>query len=205
MARPTEPLKPWDVLLYRNYGWLGDAIGWAESAQNGDSRYSHVAMVYPDLAQGFEQNPPCVHLFDLETVPWDRVDAVRLSVGGVDFFNDPQAVQASLEQATKLLHFKQNSDGTWSGEPYDYGFIAKALGVGLLEHIGLEGLAGKIMQQAQSTQHEIVCSNTAEVVANAGLHLVHPLLRLEPVWAGVGAMRPSDWPLSPLVRGLKTT
>jgi len=187
--RPAE-LKPFDVLLYRNSGWLGNLIAWGEwnGTRNEALEYSHVAVVYDDK-RGFEMNPPAAHFIDLDAQPWERIDVFRVRVEGQDFFDDVVARDASRLQADAMLGMK-----------YDYGFIARACGVSLLSRIGLRGLAEKIMQRNDQNVHRAVCSSTAQEIVEAGMQIVYPGTNVEPAGIGEGSMRPSDWPRSPYVQ-----
>ena len=179
-------LKPFDVLLYQNYGYMGTLISWGEwVGRPGEAlQYSHVGLVYADITQSFEMNPPAARVFPMSQVPMNRLDVWRLAIGGVDVFDDADAVAAAKAQADAMV-----------GKPYDYGFIGKALGASVLARVGLSGLASRWMQANQPTQHSAVCSNTAEVVIGAGVRVHHPDWTIEPQGIGPGEMEPSDWPL----------
>lgn len=192
--RPAN-LLDYDVLLYRNQGWLGAGIAWGEwggEDPGADMDYSHVALVY-DVAKGlaFEMNPPSAHTFALDTVPWDRVDVYRLMLKGMPLFQQLTAVGSADSRLKKFLGPPP--------EPYDYGFIGKCLGADLAARVGLVGVATWLMQQNQMVQHQAVCSNTAEAVIEAGLWQVSPQSVLRPAGIGEDDMRPCDWPASPLV------
>ena len=193
MERPERPsvLKPFDILLYRNHGLIGDLISWGEKDEPGLSSYSHVAMVYsPEAGTAIEQNPPHAHMFALGQVPWHRVDVFRLKLKGKDVFDDRKAVRGAQHRALKFLGPP--------AEPYDFGFIGKCLGLDLLCRLELSGLATRFSHHFNSTKHQSVCSTTAEAIAEAGLWETHPKISLLPVYLGVGEMKPGDWPESSL-------
>jgi hypothetical protein len=193
MKRPDRPaqLKPFDILLYRNHGLIGALIEFGEKDEPGLSSYSHVAMVYdPESGTAIEQNPPAAHLFALAKVPWHRVDVFRLKLKGKDIFDDKKAIRAAQDRALRFLGPPP--------EPYDFGFIGKALGLDLLCRMGFKSAASRISHHYNSTKHASVCSTTAEVIAEAGLWAIHPKLSLVPVYLGEGEMKPGDFPESPL-------
>jgi len=192
--RPAQ-LKPFDVLLYRNSGWLGNLISWGEwnGTKNEALEYSHIAVVYdPAAGKGFEMNPPSAHFIDLDKQPWDRIDVGRIAVDGQDVFDDVVAVDAARAQAHAML-----------GMRYDYGFIGKSLFVSVLARVGLRGWASQVMARKDSNARRAVCSSTAQEICEAGLSVDYLGMHLEPEGIGEGMMRPSDWPRSPLLTIVK--
>ena len=163
--RPVE-LKPGDVILYRNNGWLGSAISWGQ--WRGTSKealeYSHIGVVY-DFIRSFEMNPPAARLFSLNEVPWDRVDVWRVSVDGANPF----------DQAAVVAAFQKACDSR-VGEKYNYGYIASLLGMGLLSRVGLGGVSRWLLGKANPApaMHRDICSTCADEVLTAGISLIKP-------------------------------
>lgn len=190
MSRPTD-LKAGDILLYRNFGWLGNLISWGSwNGTPGEAlEYSHIGLVY-DANSSVEMNPPASRKFLLSEVPWDRVDVFRLDVEGANPFDDPAVIAAF--QAACDAHL---------GEGYDYGFIAQTAGLGVLARIGLGGLSRWIVSRNNPAPsfHHLVCSTWAEMLEEIAVRVKDLLFDL---FSDLGdrEAKPSDWPRSQYVK-----
>lgn len=176
-------LRPGDILLFKNYGALGNLIGWFSwDGGNEDDHYSHIAQVF-DATRICQTNPPCSQLLPLASVPWDRVDVYRFNIDGKNPYDDP----------VMLKEFQDYVNPKRLGMPYGYGYIVKALGIGLLARIGLTSWAQALIHNT-SDAHEPVCSIWAQENNEAVLDL-----KVFPNWKGDDDSRPSDWPTSPII------
>ncbi len=181
-----EQARPGDIILFKNSGWLGAAIGWSEwDGGRGNYGYSHIAQVF-DEAQVCEMNPPCSRLFKLSEVPWERVDLYRFKIDGVNPYADSLKLQALKTFTVPRLGMK-----------YDYVFIAKSLGVGLLARIGFAKWARNWQNTADTSKERDVCSQWLQDNNERALSPVD----LFPDSKAVN-LRPSDWPLSPYLEKL---
>lgn len=199
MSGRPQDLQPGDILLFKNYGWLGELISWGE--WNGEPRealeYSHIALVLDDL-QAVEMNPPESRKFLLSEVPWERVDVFRVQTSvpppGLTPFILVSTRKAFQEEAVRRL-----------GEHYAFGYIAQAAGVGILARLGLGKVARWLMNRPNPmpAKHGDVCSTWAEeVVSEAIRQTIDPAFDLFPN-LGADRARPSDWPTSPFVQPVK--
>lgn len=189
--RPAQ-LYPGDILLFRNFGWLGALISWGEWTGKPKEalEYSHIGLVLDDL-QACEMNPPASKKYLLSEVPWDRVDVWRLQTeDGWALVNSPKMVAAFQAEATRRL-----------GERYNFGYIATLAGVGLLARIGLGGFSSWLMNRANPApdNHRDICSTWAEEILTVAVRTVRPDFDLFPN-LGDNRARPSDWPTSPFVQ-----
>lgn len=187
-------LKPGDIILFQNFGWLGSAISWGE--WNGSDKealeYSHIAMVLNDT-EVVEMNPPASRRYPLIEVPWNRVDIYRVDADGVNPF-DLDTVR-SIFQAEAIRRL---------GEGYDYGLVAQAAGLSLLARIGLGGISRWILSRNNLAPdfHRYDCSIWVEEVESYAIRQVDPKFDFFPN-LGNRQARPSDWPLSPFVKKLQ--
>lgn len=187
--RPTD-LRPGDILLYRDAGWVSKLISWFE--WNGESKeateYAHIGLVASPSTSA-EMNPPASRAFDLAQVPWDLVDVWRVGVNGQAMMDDPMVLQKFTETVNRRL-----------GEKYNYGYIATAMGVGLLARIGLNGLSRWILARPNPApdHHRDVCSTWAEEVLTEAIQVVLKDFDFFPD-LGENRARPSDWPRSPFI------
>lgn len=180
--RPSQ-LLPGDVLLYRNFGWLGNSISWGQ--WRGTSRealeYSHIGLVLDDL-QSVEMNPPASRKFWLADVPWDRVDVWRIVIEGKAPFEDELMQRRFQDLALARL-----------GERYNFGYIADLLGAGLLARLGLGGVSRWLLAKGNPMPglHRDICSTWAEELLQATIPIdLFPDL-------GENQAAPADYPRSP--------
>lgn len=199
MARPEE-LLPGDILLYRNFGWLGDAIAWFEwNSTPGEAlQYSHIALVLNE-GQAVEMNPPVSRVFPLSEVPWDRVDVYRLDVLGIS----KEAPQVSVDPflMTDIMRCFQFHALARLGESYAFQYIAQSAFLGVLARVGLPGVAHWLAARPNPAPevHKDVCSTWAEDLVTDAVQMVIPNFDLFPD-LGSDRARPSDWPRSPYVK-----
>lgn len=186
MSRPSD-LKAGDILLYRNFGWLGNLISWGSwNGTPGEAlEYSHIGLVY-DANSSVEMNPPASRKFPLSEVPWDRVDVFRLDIKGMNPFD-----------LDKVLAAFQAACNAHLGEGYDYGFIAQTAGLGILARLGLGGLSRWIVSKnnAAPNLHLLVCSTWAQMLVTTAVQTLDPGFDLF-TDLGDREAKPSDWPRS---------
>ncbi len=188
--RPQD-LRPGDILLYRNFGWMGSVLSWFEwNGRSGEAlEYSHIGLVLNDQ-ESCEMNPPASRKFPLGDVPWDRVDVYRIETPDMHPFLLDSVRSAFQAEALRRL-----------GEKYNFGYIATLAGVGLLARLGLGGVSNWLMNRANPApdNHRDICSTWAEELIMAGMQAVDPKFDLFPD-LGPNEARPSDWPRSPWVK-----
>ena len=176
-----EDAKPGDILLYKANGAVGSMIRWSQwDAGRGNYEYCHIAQVF-DEGQAVEMNPPKSRKFGLDQVPWNEVDIFRFNINGGNPYSVPQILAAMQAHATKRL-----------GMRYDYLFIVKSLGVGLLARIGFSKWAQGWARAKDGDKNRDVCSQWLQENNEAAL----APLDIFPETKDVN-LRPSEWPLSP--------
>ncbi len=178
--------------MYRNYGVLGGLISWG--AWTGKPKealeYSHIGLVY-DGMQSFEMNPPAARLFPLSEVPWDRVDVLRLNIGGVNPIGSEKGLEA-FQLSCRQMAGQQGQPA----ETYKYGTIAGFLGLRLLGFVAPAATRWILSKKNLSPgKHEDICSTAAERALNAGAWTMFPGLDLIPD-TGEDQARPEDFPAS---------
>lgn len=175
-------IRPGDIILYQNQGWIGNAIAWSEwDGGRGNYAYSHIGHVFSETHSA-EMNPPCSRIFSLDEIKWEHVDIYRFNIGGKNPFDDPATLKA----------FQDYINPKRLGMKYNYGFIFKSLGIGLLARIGFQKWAQKWATHTDADTHTEVCSEFCQDNAEYAI----PEVDLFPDRKGIG-IRPSDWPLCP--------